>query len=271
MAISNPSIDAFFRTFKELHSKLIQSFYAMIDLFSSNNHRAKVDAAQLTLEALANLESILSQQDRPDWIGQLRAPLREIVMNPSHESLPAQKIRHIIKFGAVIEDERWNFLNVPKGDPIQFDDIYDEYYKASKIPDLFDRMMTDLREILGTGLIDSRSAHEAIERLIATIEKNSNGSFFATIQTKNFAGKLIKNMTWGGLSDLPIVGGILGGIQKTFDEIESEYEDVQSKINARLDERTKVVIPASIAEARQQRGLPKPESDVIDVEEISGK
>jgi len=77
-----------------------------------------------------------------------------------------------------IENQRWDFADSSGNAAIDFAAIYQEYYRESRVPDLFDELVAQLEEIVNSGEIDSLQAIKALEKLILTIRKIAVGISF---------------------------------------------------------------------------------------------
>ncbi len=79
-----------------------------------------------------------------------------------------------------IESQQWDFADSSLNAAVDFTAVYTEFYRESRVPELFDELVEELNRIVDSGEVDSLQAIKSLERLIATIKKNARGDFFST-------------------------------------------------------------------------------------------
>lgn len=111
-----------------------------------------------------------------------------------------------------------------------FDAIFQHYKSQSRLAELFDEIIKILEEIQASGEIDSVAMMNALGKVIATLKKNKNGSYFSLNGAWSFLITFLKNYMWAELSKLPVLGTAMGALEKTIEETNEEMSKVHSEI-----------------------------------------
>ncbi|MCH7989528.1 MAG: hypothetical protein IID46_10335, partial [Planctomycetes bacterium] len=120
--------------------------------------------------------------------------------------------------------------------PIDFDSVYDEVRALSNLQDLFDKLVGQLEEIIACKQIDSMYAVEALEKLIATIKKNRDGSYLANAGLWGFTKAVLDKAFRNYSEQTPVLGPLIKAVFDTMDETETEIEDVQDQFFLKCNE-----------------------------------
>jgi len=241
----NESVDFFLRFLRERFQVFREALTAFLQTVALEERNNKVAAAKKVLTALDDLKRAIAATDRPGWIGALENKFNCYTQAVSQGQGDAglQILQSIIGASSDIERQKWDFIDAAANVAIDFTAIYDEYYRSSRVPELFDELVTQLEQIIETGEIDSVQTIKALEKLIATIKKNSRGDLFSTKGAWEFTQLLFKNVAIDVLESVPGLKHFVKGLRKTMSELDLEMSQVHDQIRQRLTESAKADLP----------------------------
>ena len=216
----------------------------------------KSDHAKNTQLQIERLRLLLKKEAYPQWVEPLRNRLKEYAHNVRNFDFGALLIVEIGRWYTAIKNQEWDMGGVPS---VDFDAVYDKHYRESKIPELFDKLVELLEKIVESKEVDSRKLVQELEKLIATIRKNRNGSFFATMGTWQFARSFFTNVLWETLSSIPVLNVPFNALRKTVDEIDSGMAEVHQKTSDELKSQVHSSLP--MLEYKRPKALPGPASE----------
>lgn len=241
---TNESVEFFFRFLQERFNSFRKALNAFLQVITLDNRPQKIEAARAVLTCLNDLKSAMSTPDHPPWISTLEAKLNWYVSYVSNQAdAGLQLMQTILANYSSIEKQTWNFADASANAAINFAAIYQEYYNGSRVPDLFDELVTQLETIINSGEIDSLQATKALEKLVATIKKNSRGDLFSTRGAWEFTQLFFKNYALEILESLPGLKHAVKALRKTMSELDLEFSQVHEKIRQRLSDATKADLP----------------------------
>src|SRR4051812_39365348 len=139
----------------------------LLILIALDDRAKKLDAVKRVLSSLENIKNILSERDRPSWLTRLEERLIWYTGNVgSNRHAGLELLRLLQELNPQIIDQQLKFHEQPG---INFAEIYQKHYEASKIPQLFDQLISQLEEVVNSGEIDSVQTIRKLEQLIATV------------------------------------------------------------------------------------------------------
>lgn len=237
----NPSIEAFLRFVNERYNDFKNRLTELMQVIGMKDSTEKVKRAKAALEAAQSLETALASQDRPTWLHPFVHALQQY--NPEHGHLAFPLIQTIGNNYGAMSDHKWAF-DFSDEKPFDFDGLYGRYEADSKIPELFDKLMELLEEIVQSGQIDSVRVLHSLETIIATLKKNRKGSFFSVVMTWNFVGTYLKNIAWATLLEIPLLKVPVKALQETLEELNKEMGKVQTGMQTELHTQLNAEFPA---------------------------
>ena len=261
------SVETFLRFVGERFAEFKDKFNKVIAVLGGTNPNEKIPAVKAALDAGTALQSALSSQDHPAWLGPLMNAMNEYVARAGDSHGAMKLIATIGGYYAAMNNHQWTF-GVVGETPFDFDGLYRNYEAASTIPELFDRLVALLEEIVKSKQIDSCRVIQALETIIATLKRNRNGSYFSVVCTWDFVGTYLKNIGWNVLKEVPLlrvpVNALLETLQKMDKEMSKLHEGIQTDLQKQLNTEFPSLTyqPLSLPEPL----LVLPEETVIDVE-----
>ncbi|OFA02706.1 hypothetical protein [Duganella sp. HH101] len=208
---SNKSVELFTRVIKEKHAVLIQSAHKLLSDIAGDDLATKKNSAELVQSGATALRVLLAQNDVPSWLNNLISQTANFVAGQwkAGDFLP-----NFISSKQDLERHIWQFDQTSEN-AFDFDAIFEHYKSGSRLPELFDEIIRILEEIEASDEVDSVSMLKALGKLIATIKKCKNGSYFSLNSAWEFLLSFLKNYMWAELSSLPVVGKMLEALEKT--------------------------------------------------------
>lgn len=223
---TNQSVQFFIRLVKEKDSALRAAADQLLQDLVSDDSTRKKTSAEKTLQLASDLRAVLSQSDIPAWLNDTINYLENFTKGFWH----AQSfIAHFIRIKWKLDNHHWQFDQVTDV-AFDFDSIFEHYKKDSRLPELFDEIILILEEIEASGEVDSLSMINALAKVIATIRKSKDGSYFSLNSAWEFLLSFLNNYMWGELSKLPVLGTALEALSKTIQEANEEMFKVHKAV-----------------------------------------
>lgn len=241
----NDSVEYFLRFLRERFQVFREALAAFLQTIALEDRSQKVTAAKQVLTALDDLKRAIAANDRPVWIRTLEEKFTWYtkVVTQGAADTGLQILQSIIAAYPDIERQKWDFTDSSTNIAINFTAIYNEYYKNSRVPELFDELVAQLEQIIQSGEIDSLQTIKAIEKLIATIKKNSRGDLFSTKGAWEFTQLFFKNVAIDVLESVPVLKHFVRSLRKTMSELDLEMSQVHDQIRQKLTESIEADLP----------------------------
>lgn len=259
----NDSVEFFLRFLRERYNAFRQALTVFLQTLALNDREKKINTAKLVLISLDDLKRSMSTKDQPLWVSTLEQKIQWYISSESrHLDAGLQVIQTILAINSEIENQSWDFASSEMNVAIDFAAIYQQYYRDSRVPELFEELVAQLQEIVDSGEIDSLQSIRALEKLIVTIRKNYRGDFFSTRGAWEFTQLFFKNYGLELLEDIPGLKHIVKAVRKTMSELDFEFEQVYEHIQQCLKDLSKTDLPML---QYKSLSLPAPKDDVKDV------
>lgn len=237
---SNASVNFHMRFVTEKHQELIKSLDELVKYLVGEKVEAKKEKANFSFQKANDLKSSISQQDCPPWLPQL---LQGLSYFASNQWKPTDLINHLIKNIEPIRSHKWVFDN-PSEVAFDFDSIYEHYKSQSRLPELFEEIIRILEDIQGSGEVDSVSMMTALGKVISTLKKNKNGSYFSINSAWAFLISFLKNYMWVELAKVPVLGAAMEALEKTINEANEEMFRVHLEVQTVMKETVETEVKA---------------------------
>lgn len=222
------SVEVFRRTLNARFRSFKSELDATLKAFSEKKDEQSRGFAEKLAHAGRDLESILSNNDLPAWVLPITNAAKAYAANPQHDG------------------PRWQLLQVamnfyPSVKPIgeltashsvyDFDKLYDTLLKEGSLPELFQRMIDVVSQIIESGQVDSLTVTRSLEKLLAILKANQNGSYVSVWQSFSFS-KFLFNCAIGYLKSIPTIKVFLEAWEKTIEEGERKIAQLQASLQA---------------------------------------
>lgn len=227
---SNESVLVFMRFVKEKHSELIKSLEQLVNALVGENTPNKLAKAGESLKKANDLQSAVSKNDSPSWLPSLVQGLQQYVSKSWNQN---DLMNHIIIHFLDIKKHKWVFDN-PTEKAFDFDSIYEHYKSESRLPELFNEIIKILEEIEASGEIDSVTMINSLGKVIATLKKNKNSSYFSMNTAWGFLITFLKNYMWAELTKIPFLGTAMTSLEKAIKETNEEMLKTDTAIASKM-------------------------------------
>lgn len=225
------SLQLFMRLIREKHGALITASKSLINTLAGDDPNQKKSAAKATLQAATDLRAIISNKDVPPWLSEAIGFLTNFT---SGGWTAPDLLNHFIRVKVSLDGHHWVFEQQDAEIAFDFDAIFEHYKKESRLPELFDQIIRLLEEIKSSGEIDSVSMLGALGKVISTIKKCKDGSYFSLNGAWEFLLSFLNNYMWGELSKLPVLGTALEALGKTIREADEEMFELHKKVKEEM-------------------------------------
>lgn len=228
--MSSTSPDTFLRARKEKQETITSCLRNMITAFSGEDRESKLNSCHRVLEAGAALKALIAAEDIPPWLKTVEALSHRYVTHPVIESATAI----ILVVPGLIDSSIAHKWEDASDKAFDFDAVVEQFRKESKLPELFDKVIVILQEIIDSGDIDSIKALDAIKAIHSALLTNRNSSFPSMQTAWTVFRTFCENFLWATLKELPIAGPFIDALKATIDEFDKEITNVQTQINTKV-------------------------------------
>lgn len=226
----NDSVELYARIINEKHKDLVKLANTLLRTLPTDEPNDKMTVARRTLEASTDILNIISKQDVPTWLNQLIDYLNNYI---NDRWKAPDFLIHFLNIKNQMESHIWISLN--NGEiAFDFDEIFERFKKESRLPALFSQIIKLLNDIKDSGEIDSITMIKSLGKVISTINKGNEGSYFSLEGAWNFLIIFIKNYMVEELAKIPALGSLMTSLFKTIEEARDEMNKVQNQINEEI-------------------------------------
>ncbi len=231
---ANDSLQLFLRLIKQKHQSLRETADSLLRVLAGEDLNAKKNAANSMLQAANDLKAVLSNSDIPPW---LLDTINQLPVFIDGRWNSYDLLSNLIPQKAALDSHHWVF---DEGAEVafDFDSIFEHFRKESRLPELFEEIIRLLEQIQGSGSVDSVTMLRALGKVISTIKRSKDGSYFSLNSAWEFLLSFLNNYLWGELSKLPVLGTALDALRKTIYETNDEMFRLHTQVR---DEMTRVV------------------------------
>lgn len=227
------SVELFVRLVREKHDTLIQKTRSLVTILASEDAGRKKAQAEDTLTTARELATVLAQPDTPSWLSSFINGLSNYV---SGSWTASDMLQNLIQWKMSLDGHEWKF-DAASETAFDFDAVYEHYKKESRLPELFDDIIRILQDIHGSGAIDSNAMLNALGKVIATLKKCKDGSYFAFDSAWNFLVSFVNNYMWSVLGGIPVLGPAFTALDKAIMETTAEMTKVREGVTNELQTR----------------------------------
>lgn len=251
--VSQASVEFLIRRLTELHAALLQQLQHFLNHLVGENKELKQEAAERVIETSRKLQESMAGQDTPGWLKSLTSCF---LAYQTKEKKAADLVGDLVVLLPQIRDHKWAW-----GDGTEvafdFDSIYEHFKQESRIPELFDKIVQTLEKISQSDDIDSRRVLGALNKLISTVKKNRNGSFFSIFSTWDFLINFLEHFLWAELEKIPALGSLISSLAETLKDMDEEMGSMRTKMVEQMRETCDVDFPF-LTYSKVGKALPSP-------------
>lgn len=236
----NASAQFHMRFVTEKHRELTESLDELVSALVGEKLETKKARANASLQKANDLKSSISRQDCPAWLTSLITGLGYFVGGNWQQ---VRLIEHLFVNIGLVRDHKWSFEDLSES-AFDFDSIFDHYKSQSRLPELFEEIVRILEEIRNSGEVDSVAMMAALSKVISTLRKNKDGSYFSINSAWSFLVSFLKNYMWAELSNFPVLGPVMEALETTIKEANEEMFRVHSAVQSGIKEVVEAEVKA---------------------------
>lgn len=235
--LTNESLTKFVRVVNERHEVVKNSVTGFVSSLVDGDDQKKKMSAEVAVEKAVMLKSYLSPRDVPEWLKLLVECLDDYIRNfEKPKNLLSSTLHRIYPLKLQLDGWRWNFESNEERNGFNFDAMYEECKKNSKVDTLFDELIDLLQKIIDSGEVDSIKMNTTLTQIIATLKKHNTASYLALTSSWDFAKLLIKNVVWEELKTIKSLNALLVALQKTMEKTDTSMGDLYTRLRNRAKE-----------------------------------
>ncbi len=226
----NESFKVFMRFVQERHEEVKANINNMFSALVNEDKQLKIVTCQKTLESSEMLSRSLALADRPTWLDDIIRWCRWYTENANRNDCNNILYNGLQPKISEILAHKWSLGDNPTNADFNFDEIYERFKADSKLPDLFDSLISILDKMIASGEIDSIRAITSIQQLLSLLKQNKSGSYFSVMASWEFLGAFIRNSFWESLDLMPGVKQLKKAFEKTVSDMDIELEEIHNSI-----------------------------------------
>jgi hypothetical protein len=230
-----PSVELYHRFLNEKFREFRGALNGFLQAIALDNSDEKLKLAGALIESIQDLRRALAKSDQPGWLEAVESKLRWYRQRLVHQpDAGLQLLQVIMSVHEHIQNQKWEVGDSTTVSLIDFTALYQELYAASQAPKLFDDLINQLQALIDSGHVDSYRAIKQLQKLVATLRKNSKGDIFSKQWAWLFTRTFAKNFTWEVLGDTPFIKQASKALRTTIDELDVEFNNVQNDVVGRI-------------------------------------
>lgn len=237
--MNNTSVEMFTRLIQSKFVEFRDALQVLLGKIVLEDKDAKIDAVKNLSTKTTFLIELLDAKDRPQWLTTINSACANF--NATQDTVRLHSSITPVIHQAI--NHTWRFDN-PTSLGCNFDAIFKKYKDESRLNELFDSIVSILEQMVDDGHIDSITVLKNLEKIIATIKRNKNGSYFSMMSTWQFFLHFMKNVLWEELTSIPVLGSLLKALETTANEMDQELVSLHQNIQKDMEEEFKIPVQA---------------------------
>lgn len=214
------------RLVSQNHKKVIDACDSLLKTLAGENLDQKKAAAGGALRVAKDLQGVIANSDVPQWLSDL---IHHLPIFIDGRWGTVDLLDFMIYKIPQIKNHQWSFSKTSET-AFDFDAIFEHFKKESRLPELFEEIIRILEEIRASDEVDSVTMLKALGKVIATMKRSKDGSYFSLHGAWEFLLSFLKNYMWEELSKLPILGTAMEALRKTIEETNDEISKLHQQI-----------------------------------------
>lgn len=238
------------------HTEAMQAVERFLQtLISSGDANTRLASVREALNAASVLQGVLHENYRPSWLGQLLSNLKKYELHHQRDTgVQAAKLVATAIYPEMLAHQ-WTFTDV-LSTGYDFDAIFEDARDSNAIPELFDKIVVCLQQIVDSEAIDSVRMLRELDSLIATLKNSRKGSYVATRHAWFFLVEWMKNTGWEAFGEIPVLGSAVRGLKQTMDNTNTAMIRMHDDVSTQTIASIKTELPRLTYEPPR---LPQPE------------
>lgn len=228
--VKNESVLFFIRIVQEKHSALLSSVDALLRALAGEDANLKLVSAKSVFTAATELLAILSGGDVPAWLGNTIVCTRNFA---TRQWSAAELLVNLVDVKREMDGHKWRFDESSES-AFDFDQLFEQCRKQSRLPDMFDGICKLLEEIRASGEVDSISMLKAMGKVSATLKKCKDGSYFSLNGAWELLLTSLNDYMWGELTKIPVLETPLAALGKAIGEADREMSKLHKQVHEEM-------------------------------------
>lgn len=227
--------------FKMFQRKLIQNQNLIVSQLNNLERSLLTENLNDKITLSQSLQSICSNfrsdcgPDTPTWVIQLQTLTNNLVQNRN-------VIDHKINLLSFIQNNKdaialhdWNSGGY-KHD-LNFDSIYEHYKSQSKLPELFDNLISIIEKIISEEDLELGNISKKLQFLLSVIRSNTNKSYFGDQSILAYLVFFIKEFLLNMASSIPGLKEFIEALISTANKIDREMKQTAEKTDSDIKKK----------------------------------
>jgi len=226
--MTNPGLDKYLRAIDRLHEEVKGRLGNLRSALVRGSDANKVATAKEAKTALSHLAHMFHDNDLPPWLRPISQSIDQFLASSQGEerdNVSDQLMSNLFTFKEAIYVHSLADRTLPPG--FDFEVTYTEKLRASRIPELFDRLVVLLEQIIESGEIDSNKAITSLKALIALLKKNRTASYASAQWAWTFFCAASRSIVYRYTSESKALGPMVRGIEDAIKETNVEFDKVR--------------------------------------------
>jgi hypothetical protein len=224
--MTNPNFTQWSAFLVEKHEQVKRNLHDLLNAYCHEGDlQLRGKKAKHLAESLHALSESLASNYRPGWIGTLYDHAHSFSLN-TNSTQALQLLNVILRYHKAIQDQDWAFTQ-EEAKPLSFDEIFESLKAESRLDELYDFVIKVLEKIIESNEVDSVTLLQHLERLIATLKANQNGTLRSKVWSWTFVRQFMKHYTIGLLKKTPGIGPAVEALEKTMDDLDKETKRIE--------------------------------------------
>jgi hypothetical protein len=218
--------------FKQLliakHKEIKARYNELLKAIIESDFDLKIDKCSSLQTTVRFLFDMITESDRPQWLTQLDTLISNYIPYYKNENHGFNFLNALIDLKSQLFSFNWDTFDSTQ--VYDFDKMFEKYRSENRIDELFERITETLQQIVDSNCIDSIKLIDVLNKLINSIKRNQNGSYFAIRGIWDFIVNLITNYLWEQLVQVPGLGPLLSALRTTITDMNTELTTVHESM-----------------------------------------
>lgn len=213
------------------HTEINNSASAFLRVLGEENLHQKRATAQNLLEKIRAIVPYIAEHELPKWIGECNDLLTKLIQGNAN---PGDVLLEFIPLLNQIQAQEWH-RDSRDQNALDFEAVFEEYRKTSRLPELFDEAINILEQIQQSDQVDSRAMLAALSRIVSTLKFSRDSTYFSLRGAWGFLVTFLQNYLWSEFEKIPGLGSAVEALRKTIDDMGTEIAVMNHEIKEKLD------------------------------------
>lgn len=226
MTVSSESAAKYGRVIQQRYNEFTKALDSTLKNFGEQRGVSVTSAASKLADSGDKLTALLSPIDTPKWLSEVTQNARSCATNDGVHSMSYTLLKSLLAHNDSVRSSKlWDTATF---ELVSFDNLYAKVIDENDIRSHFDQLINELQQIIDADVLDSRVITSELEKLIALLQANRDG----TSTSVNGAIALAifsKHAVLEYLTSSSIVGPLAKAAIKTIDELDKRKQKAEQR------------------------------------------